>query len=556
MKFGKIKKYLHHYLDFGFSRFTLIFLLYPFFIFSFSPSFAQPPLDVKLAEQQVLHKSNASEPGTLDPHTATGVPSSNIQRDLFEGLVGEAPNGDIIPGAAESWDISNNGLTYTFVMRDDAHWSDGSPVTAHDFVFGIRRTVTPATASDYATTLAAINNAEAIIAGELQPESLGVKAIDDYTLEITLNGPTPYFLSLLTHSTTYPLHRSSFEEHGDKFTRPGNLVSNGAYSLQEWVVNSHIKLIRNTHYWNNKNTTINEVYYHAIEDMNSEVFRYRAGEIDFTYNEIPNTAIAWAKENIPNELHITPYLGIYYFGFNVTQPPFKDNKKLRQALSLAVDREIITDKILNDGVIPAYGFVPPGTLNYSTTSYEWEDWPREKRLAEAKRLYNEAGYSDENPLRIEYRYNTQENHKRVALAAANMWKKNLGVITTIVNQEWKVFLNVRIARRITEAFRDAWIGDYNDAYTFLELGLSPNDMNHSGYSNTRYDELLALSGQEYDTQKRFELLKEAEGLLLESYAIAPIYYFVNRRLAKPYVGGYVDNIMDHHYTKNFYLIDH
>lgn len=517
---------------------------------------AKPPPNVKLAEQQVLHKGNGAEPGTLDPATAKGVPASNIQRDLFEGLIGEAPNGDLIPGAAESWDISDNGLVYTFHIRHNAHWSNGDPVTAQNFVDGMRRTVNPETASDYATTLASIVNAEKIIAGELPPESLGINATDDHTLEVHLKGPTPYFLSLLTHSVTYPIHKASFDKYGDKFTRPGNLVSNGAYKLTEWVVNSHIKLERNKNYWNDENTTINEVYYYPLEDMNSEILRYRAGEIDFTYNEIPNTAVAWARENIPSELHITPYLGIYYFGFNVTKPPFKDNLKLRKALAMALDRKVITDKILNDGVTPAYGFVPPGTYHYDTYNYEWKDWPKEKRLAEARRLYNEAGYSDKNPLRIEYRYNTQENHKKIALAAATMWKKNLGVITTIVNQEWKVFLEVRIQKRITQAFREAWIGDYNDAYTFLELCLSTNDMNTSGYNDPHYDQLLAESGQEYDPQKRFHLLKKAETIMMEDYANIPIYFYANRRLAKPYVGGYVDNIMDHQYSKNFYILAH
>ncbi len=516
---------------------------------------AKPPPGTRLAKEQILHRGNGSEPGTLDPHKAKGVPASRIQRDLFDGLILEAPDGSLIPGVAKSWEISDDKLRYTFHLRDSL-WSNGDALTAEDFVAGLRRTVDPATASDYATILASIKNAPEITRGDLPPTTLGVKALDDHTLEIELSGPTPYFLGLLTHSTTYPIHRPSFKEFGDKFTRPGNLVSNGAYKLTEWIVNSHIKLVRNENYWDNDNTTINTVYYYPTEDTDAEVLRYRAGEIDFTNYEVPSSAIPTLRETIPDELYITPWFGNYYVGFNTTRPPFKDNLKLRQALSMAIDREVLTDKVLRDGVIPAYGFVPPGTMNYTSFEYDWKYWPREKRLAEARRLYKEAGYSEDNPLRVEYRYNTNENHKKSALAVTTMWRKNLGVYTSIINSEWKVFLESRVQRRITEAFRDGWIGDYNDPFTFLELGISTNRQNHSGFNSPKFDELLYLSGREYDVEKRRQLLQEAEATMMDEYVVAPLYYYVSKRLIKPYVKGYINNVLDHHHSKDMYILEH
>lgn len=518
---------------------------------------AAPPAGVSLAEQQVLHRGNGAEPQSLDPHIAEDTASSHIQRDIFEGLISEAPNGDLVPGVAERWDISDDGLRYIFHLRKNARWSNGDPVTAQDFVFSWRRLVNPETASNYALMLAPVVNSEAIIRGDLPPEELGVTALDDHTLQVDLRVVTPYFLGVLTHSTTYPVHFPSFKEHGSRFTRPGNLVSNGAYQLAEWEVQSHIKVIRNPHYWDNTNTTIEEVYFYPGEDLNAEVLRYRAGGLDMTTNSLPAGQMRWLRQNLGDELHISPYLGIYYYGFNMEQPPFKDSPLgLRKALSMTIDREIITEKLLNNGSIPAYSFVPPGVLDYESYEYDWKNMDQEARLAEARRLYKEAGYSEDNPLRVELRYNTDQNHKRIALAIAAMWKQNLGVITEIINQEWKVFLDVRSQRRITQTFRMGWIGDYNDAYSFLELGLSYNSMNDSGYNNPTYDALLASSFEADSSSHRAAIMHEAEGVILNDYPIVPIYYYVSARLVKPYVGGFEGNIMDHIYTKHLYIKSH
>ncbi|HDK38391.1 MAG TPA: peptide ABC transporter substrate-binding protein [Thiolapillus brandeum] len=530
----------------------LLFLL-PIAVFLYaSEAIALPD---NLAEEQVLLRGNGAEVQTLDPHKAEGVPSSNILRDLYEGLTIEAPDGKVIPGTAESWEISNDGKTYTFKIRQDAKWSNGDPVTAQDFVYGLHRSVDPATASKYSQILAPILHAEDVIAGKQPVENLGVKALDDHTLEIRLKASTPYFLGLLNHSSTYPVHKASVDAHGGQFSRPGKLVSNGAYILKEWVIQSHIKLVRNSHYWNDADTIIDTVYYYPIEDQSTELKRYRAGEIDRT-EDVPSQQIKWIKKNLANELQIAPYLGSYYFGFNLTKPPFKGNLKLRRALSMAINREIITEKITALGEKPLYSWVPPGINGYEAAEFDYADWPQKKRIEEARRLYQEAGYSRANPLTVEIRYNTSENHKKISIAIAAMWKQALGMKTKLVNEEWKVFLENRKQKQITQVFRAGWIGDYNDPYNFMEILHSRHGLNDSAYNNPEYDGLLQQASMEGDAKKRFELMRQAEALVLRDHPVMPIYSYVSSHLVKPWVGNYVPNVLDHHYTKDLYITKH
>lgn len=512
------------------------------------------PSGTELAADQTLHIGNGAEPQTLDPHRAEGVPASNILRDLFEGLTSEAPDGTVAPGVARRWEVSADGLKYTFYLRDDARWSNGDPVTAADFEFGLRRSVEPATLSHYSSVLAPIENATAIVNGEKPSETLGVEALDAFTLVIRLNGPTPYLPGLLTHASTYPVHRMTVEQHGNRFARAGRLIGNGAYQLDEWVVQSHIKLVRNEHYWDNAGTTIDSVYFYPIENQNAEFKRFRADELDITEG-IPYQQLKWIRENLADELVVAPWLGSYYYGFNVKREPFRDNAKLRRALSLAVDREIITERITNAGEIPAYGWVPR-VSGYTPFVAEWADWTQAERDTEARRLYAEAGYSTDQPLAVELIYNTNENHKRIAVAIASMWKKTLGIRMQLLNQEWKVFLTTRQRGETTEIFRGGWIGDYNDAFTFSQLLHSTNEMNHPGYVNPRYDELIERSAAEEDPATRAAVLQQAEQLLLEDMPIIPIYFYVSKHLVKRWVGGRQPNIMDHHYTKNFYILKH
>ncbi len=508
----------------------------------------------ELAATQILRKGNGAEPETLDPHRSESVIASNILRDLFEGLTLEAADGRIVGGAAERWEVSPDGLTYTFHMRADGRWSNGDPVTARDFEYGLRRSCDPATLNTYASILYPIRNAEAVISGKLPPSALGVTALDERTLRIELSGPTPYFLGLLTHSTAYAVHRPSVEQHGNQHARAGRLVSNGAYSLGEWVVQSHIRLDRNPHYWDDARTTINEVWYYPIENEESEINRYRADELDWT-ESVPFRQVKWLKANLPQDLRIAPYLGSYYFGFNNTKPPFKDNLALRLALSLAVDREIITERVMGSGEIAAYGFVPP-VDDYSGQRVEWAGWTQAERDAEARRLYREAGYSEDNPLTVELLYNTDQSHKRVVGALAALWKQTLGVRTRLLNQEWKVFLASREQKIITQVFRSGWIGDYNDPYTFAQLMHSKNGQNDPGYRSAAYDALLDRAASEPDLVRRRALMETAERQLLADMPIIPIYFYVSKRLVKPWVGGYTSNIMDHHHSKDVRILAH
>jgi oligopeptide transport system substrate-binding protein len=508
----------------------------------------------ELAAEQILRKGNGTEPESLDPHRAEGVTSSNILRDLFEGLITEAPDGTLIPGAAESWTISEDGRVYSFKLRPDARWSNGDPVVAEDFAFGLRRSADPATLSEYSAILYPIDNAYAVVNGSLPPDRLGVRAIDPHTLEVRLHSPTPYLLGLLTHSSTYPVHRPSLQTFGDKFARPGNLVSNGAYRLNAWKVQSHIQLVRNPYYWEDDKTTINEVWYYPVENAESELNRYRADEFDTT-ETVPNRQVPWLRKNLPDELHIAPYLGSYVYGFNTSQPPFKDNIPLRKALAMALDRDILVGKITGAGEIAAYGWVPPVT-GYKNKEPVWATWTQEQRNTEARRLYVEAGYSAEKPLRVQLLHNTEINHRRLAVAMAAMWRDVLGVETEILNQEWQVFLQTRRTRIDTQVFRYGWIGDYNDPYTFAEILESQHGLNDMSYDNPRYDELLLQASREADPAVRMGLLEEAERVMLDDMPVLPIYYYVSKQLVKPWVAGFETNIMDHHHSRHFRILKH
>jgi oligopeptide transport system substrate-binding protein len=513
-----------------------------------------PLRDDVLAAEQVLHRGNLTEPTSLDPHKGDGTPSSNVQRDLFEGLVIPAADGSLVPGAAERWEISEDGKTYRFFLREEGRWSNGDAVTADDFVFGLRRSADPATLSNYSMILSPIENADAVISGAEPPESLAVVAEDERTLVIRLKAPTPYFIELLTHSTTYPLHEPSLREHGSRFARPGNLVGNGAFVLDEWVVQSHIKLSKSPTYWDRDKVRLETVFYYPIENLNTELKLYRASELDWT-DSLPYQQLAWVRKNLPDELHIDPYLGVYYFGFNTSRPPFEGNPGLRQALSMAIDREIITDKVTGAGEIPAYGWVPP-LPGYEGQKPDWALMTVEDRLAEARRLYAQAGYGPDEPLEVEIRYNTSENHKRISLAVAAMWKKELGVKTTLINQEFKVFLDTRKQKRETQVFRAAWIGDYRDPFNFLEILHSGHGQNDTGYVSPEYDAFMRRSMSEPEAEARRLILEEAERLLLDDQPVMPIFFYVNRRVVKPWVRGWQSNLLDFHPSQHFYILEH
>ena len=511
------------------------------------------PAPSVLAQEQELHRNNGEEPQTLDPHLAEGLPSAHILRDLFEGLTAESPEGRIIPGAAIRWNISRDGKTYTFYLRRDALWSNGDPVTAEDFVYGLQRSASPATASNYAHVLLPIENAAEVLSGELPLNELGVSAMDEYTLQISMRDPTPYFLALLSHAVTYPVHQASVMEHGSAFSRPGNLVSNGAYVLKDWVLRTRIDLVKNENYWNAENVILEKVHYYPFEDRSTELKQFRAGKLDWTFT-VPNNQFKWLQKHYPDELVISPWLGSYYFGFNLQREPFIENPGLRRALALAIDRELLTEKVAQFGELPSYTLVPPGIRDYVSPLPEWAEWTQEERNTEARRLYAESGYSEDNPLKFEIRYDSGETNKKMALAVSSLWKQVLGVQATLVNEEFGVFLRTREQKVLTQVFRAGWISDYADAYSFLNLFRTGHGSNDYGYSNSLYDSLLDEVAAERIPSRRRRLMFETERMLLAETPFVPVFTYVTKRMVNPRVKGWQSNVMDHHYSKDMFFL--
>ncbi|MBJ8384554.1 oligopeptide ABC transporter substrate-binding protein OppA [Citrobacter cronae] len=514
------------------------------------------PAGVQLAEKQTLVRNNGSEVQSLDPHKIEGVPESNINRDLFEGLLISDVDGKPSPGVAEKWD-NKDFKVWTFHLRKDAKWSDGTPVTAQDFVYSWQRLANPNTASPYASYLqyGHIVNIDDIIAGKKPVTDLGVKAIDDHTFEVTLSEPVPYFYKLLVHSSVSPVPKAAVEKYGDKWTQPANIVTNGAYKLKDWVVNERIVLERNTNYWDNAKTVINQVTYLPISSEVTDVNRYRSGEIDMTYNNMPIELFQKLKKEIPNEVHVDPYLCTYYYEINNQKAPFND-VRVRTALKLAMDRDIIVNKVKNQGDLPAYSFTPPYTDGANLVEPEWFKWSQEKRNEEAKKLLAEAGYTAEKPLTFDLLYNTSDLHKKLAIAAASIWKKNLGANVKLENQEWKTFLDTRHQGNY-DVSRAGWCADYNEPTSFLNMVLSDSSNNTVHYKSPAFDKLIADTLKVTDEAQRSELYSKAEQQLDKDSAIVPVYYYVNARLVKPWVGGYSGkDPMDNIHVKDLYIIKH
>lgn len=503
-----------------------------------------------LGAGQVLRRGNGADPQTLDPGRAQGVPESNILRDLFEGLVAEDACGHLIPGVARTWSVTPDGMTYTFLLRDTAHWSNGDPVTAPDFVFSLRRSVDPATGSQYGAILEPIAGAREIVVGKQPPDSLGVEAQDARTLVIHLHRPAPFLLGILAHQAAYPVHPPTVVRYGLDFAKPGRLVSNGAYRLKDWVVQSHVLLERNAAYWDDGHTRFDAVRFDATEDIFSELKRFRAGELDIT-DTVPATQVGWIRRHLPGALRTAPYLGVYYYGLNLTKPPFRDNPELRRALALAIERDILTDKILHSGEQPAYGFVPP-MPGYEGATLPEARMNREERWEKARALYAQAGYSAQRPLEVELLYNTQSDHKIMAVAIAQMWKQVLGVRVRLINQEWKVFLQTRQEKRDTQAFRAGWIGDYEDPETFLSILASWHEMNDTGYASKVYDDALEKAMTEPDAMRRMQLLRSAEQILLQDLPVIPLYFYASKHLVSPDLGGFAGNVTDRHPSRWLY----
>jgi len=517
---------------------------------------ADVPAGVQLAEKQTLVRNNGAEVQSLDPHKIEGVPESNVNRDLFEGLLVTDVDGHPAPGVAEKWE-NKDFKVWTFHLRKDAKWSDGTPVTAEDFVYSRQRLATPNTASPYASYLqyGHIANIDDIIAGKKPVTDLGVKAIDANTFEVTLSEPVPYFYKLLVHPSVSPVPKSAVEKFGEKWTQPANIVTNGAYKLKDWVVNERMVLERNPQYWDNAKTVINQVTYLPISSEVTDVNRYRSGEIDMTYNNMPIELFQKLKKEIPKEVHVDPYLCTYYYEINNQKAPFTD-VRVRTALKLALDRDIIVNKVKNQGDLPAYSYTPPYTDGMKLVEPEWFKWSQEKRNEEAKKLLAEAGYTADKPLTFNLLYNTSDLHKKLAIAVASIWKKNLGVNVKLENQEWKTFLDTRHQGTFDVA-RAGWCADYNEPTSFLNTMLSDSSNNTAHYKSPAFDKIIADTLKVSDDAQRAELYAKSEEQLDKDSAIVPVYYYVNARLVKPWVGGYTGkDPLDNISVKNLYIIKH
>lgn len=491
-----------------------------------------------LADKQELVINNGAEPESLDPHKVSGVPESNILRQMFVGLTTTDPDGKTIPGMAESWESADNKV-WTFKIRD-AKWSNGDPVTAEDFVYSFRRVVDPNTASPYASYLAddKVLNAQEVIDGKVKSDALGVKALDEKTLQVTLSEPVPYFPDTLIHTSVKPVPQKVVEKFGEKWTDPANIVVNGPYKISEWQVNDKIVLERNESYYDNANTTLEKITLLAIPSSTTDVARYQAGEIDITYNEVPPEQFASLKEQLGDQLQVSPMLCTYYYEFNTVKPPFND-ARVRRALALALDRNTISDKVVGQGQTPAYQLTPVATNGMQNNTPEWQSWDQAKRVEEAKKLLKEAGYSESKPLKFELLYNTNDNHKKIAVAASSLWKQSLGFVdVSLINKEWKTYLDTRRNGNYQVA-RAGWCGDYNEPSTFLNIVKTGNSNNQGKYSSANFDSLMTQTLKAGVTpEQRAGIYKQAEAQLDADMPNINVYHYVSPRLIKPYVVGF------------------
>jgi oligopeptide transport system substrate-binding protein len=514
---------------------------------------ADVPAGTKLADKQELVRGNGTEVATIDPHKSQGVPESHVIRDLLEGLVNQDADGKTIPGVAKSWETSDN-KTFVFHLRDDAKWSNGDPVTADDFVFSFQRAVDPATASPYSWYMeyTKMVNAKDIVAGKKDKSELGVRAIDAHTLEVKLDTAVPYFVMMTGHTTMKPVHKATVEAHGDQWTRAENFVGNGAFVVDQWVVNERLVLAKNEKYWDNDKTVLEKVTYLPIEDQVSEMNRFLSGEIDFT-STLPTEHFKRLKKEYPESVSVEGSLCTYYYQFNAKKPPF-DDARVRKAVSYAIDRSIVTDALLAQGQKPAYFLTPEITANFNPVMSDYGKMTQKERNAEAAKLLKEAGYGPSNPLKFELLYNTSENHKKIAVALGSMWKKTLGLEVVLNNQEWKTYLQTKDEGNFSIA-RAGWCGDYNEASSFLTLMASANTTGGQHWGNAEYDALIDKALASTSEEERTKIYLEAEKLMAEEMPIAPIYQYVRSRLLSPQVGGFASNNAEEKiYSKDIYMI--
>jgi oligopeptide transport system substrate-binding protein len=495
----------------------------------------------------VYNRGNSGEPESLDPHKTSTVYEAHVLRDLFEGLVAQDKDAGLIPGVAESWTVSDDGMIYTFKLRKDAVWSDGSPVTADDFVYAFRRLEDPATGAQYSSMLYPVKNAEELNTSKAKPEDLGAKAIDAATLEVTLKAPTPYFLEMLTHQATYPVSKASIEKLGADWIKPGNLVSNGAYTLAEFVPGDHIKLVKNPKFHDAASVKIDTVNYIPTEDRSTAIKRFEAGELD-TNDDIPTEQMADLKGKFGDKLHIGPYLGTYYYAIKTDKAPW-DNPELRTAISMAIDRDFLAEKVWQNSMLPGYSMVPPGIEGYTSATAKFADLSQIDREDEAKKIFEKLGYTPEHPLKMEIRYNTSENHKNTAIAIQEQLKP-LGVEITLLNTDTKTHYSFLQHKGDYDVARAAWIADYKDPENFLGISRKASGINYSNYSSSKFEALMDKAAADGGKpEQRMKELSEAERVLVDDVGVIPLLYYSYKNLISPKIHGFDENVMDVHPTR-------
>ncbi|WP_434763438.1 ABC transporter substrate-binding protein [Vibrio fortis] len=510
------------------------------------------PAGTTLAKEQHLVRANDAEAATLDPAKAEGLPEMHILRDLFEGLVIQDRDGNITPGVAESWETEDN-KTFVFHLRKDAKWSNGDPVTADDFVYALRRAVDPKTASPnvWYLKLTKINNIADVAEGKKQLDVLGVTAVDKHTLRFELDSKVPYFVAMTGHTSMMPVHKANLESSDKPWSDPKQFVGNGAFLLDEWVVNERVELKKNPNYWDSDDTHLNQVTYIPFENQNASINRYAVGEVDIT-SDVPTHMAQKLQKEYQQAYTAVPLLCTYYYAFNTTRAPF-DDVRVRQAVSYSIMRDVVTNGVTQVGNLPAYTFAHEYTAGFDATQPEYSQWTQKQRDEKAQQLLKEAGYDASNPLDFKLLYNTSESNKSIAVAIASMLKNNLGAKVELENQEWKSYL---VSRRQGDfdVMRASWCGDYNEASTFLSLLRSGSSGNFARYSSEAYDQAMESALSATTEQERQTFYDQAEQSLAVDMPIAPIYYYMQARLVRPTVGGFAkNNVEGRIYSKDLYI---
>ena len=498
-------------------------------------------------QERQLRFGNESEPKTLDPNLSTLVPEARVISALFQGLVDMDPAGNFIPGQAESWVISEDGLIYTFTVRQGLQWSDGTPITAHDFVYGLRRVIDPKLAAEFASFYYPIENGAAVGRGELPPEALGVEALSDDVLQVTLERPKPSLIELFSHASSYPAPRHVIERVGQReWLKPEHIVSNGAYVLKSWVVGDRIEIEKNPLFHAADTVEIDRVFYYPTENTEAAFNRFRAGELDVD-SSFPLSRVDWLNKNMPQAMRVEPQYGVYFYTVNTTRPPF-DDARVRRALAMAIDREVITRTIMRDiGFLPAYSFVPPLLPSYQTPpdGQPWQSISFEGRVELARSLLAELGYGPDNPLAFDLSYNTSEEHRQIAVAVAKMWEA-IGVKVTLSNTEFPVH-DENMKNGLYDVARRGWVSTFDSPEYFLNiLHTNAIPLNAARYSNPQFDRLLDEALRLPRVADRVALMRQAEELMLADMPVIPVFFYANRQLVAPYVTGWVDNPTGRH----------